>query len=113
MAARRERLRGYRLAGVLLCLSAISPAPVFAATLSDADFATLAARCAPGVPEWVLRGVARTESNFYPWVLHDNSTHASANPAALANAEAQSLKMNCGASRKWRSRGSGFLSTAR
>ncbi|MDR3450599.1 MAG: lytic transglycosylase domain-containing protein [Alphaproteobacteria bacterium] len=89
MAARRERLRGYRLAGVLLCLSAISPAPVFAATLSDADFATLAARCAPGVPEWVLRGVARTESNFYPWVLHDNSTHASANPAALANAEAQ------------------------
>lgn len=89
MAVRRERLRGYRLAGVLLCLSAISPPPVFAASLSDADFATLAARCAPGVPEKVLRGVARTESNFYPWRLHDNSTHASANPASLANAEAQ------------------------
>ena len=89
MAARRERLRGYRLAGVLLCLSMISPAPVFAASLTDADFAALAARCAPGVPEWVLRGVARTESNFYPWMLHDNSTHASANPGSLANAEAQ------------------------
>ncbi|MDD2795757.1 lytic transglycosylase domain-containing protein [Acidocella sp.] len=89
MAARRERLPGYRLAGVLLCLSAISPAPVFAASLSDADFATLAARCAPGLPEGVLRGVARTESNFYPWMLHDNSTHFSASPASLANAEAQ------------------------
>ena len=89
MAARRERLRGYRLAGVLLGLTTISPPPVFAASLSDADFATLAARCAPGVPERVLRGVARTESNFYPWMLHDNSTHASASPASLANAEAQ------------------------
>ncbi len=89
MAARRERLRGYRLAGVLLGLTTISPPPVFAASLSDADFATLAARCAPGVPVWVLRGVARTESDFHPWMLHDNSTHASASPASLANAEAQ------------------------
>ncbi len=82
-------MRGYRLAGVLLGLTTISPAPVFAANPSDADFATLAARCAPGVPERVLRGVARTESNFYPWRLHDNSTHFSASPASLANAEAQ------------------------
>ena len=89
MTTRRAWLRGYRLAGVLLCLSTISPVPVFAASLSDADFATLAARCAQGVPEWVLRGVARTESNFYPWMLHDNSTHVSASPASLANAEAQ------------------------
>jgi type IV secretion system protein VirB1 len=88
MAVRRAKFRKYRLAGVLLCLSAISPAPVFAATLSDADFATLAARCAPGVPVWVLRGVARTESDFHPWMLHDNGTHASANPASLAAAEA-------------------------
>ncbi len=82
-------MRGYRLAGGLLGLSAISPAPVFAATLSDADFAGLAARCAPGVPVWVLRGVARTESDFHPWMLHDNSTHASASPVSLAAAEAQ------------------------
>ncbi|WP_284259133.1 lytic transglycosylase domain-containing protein [Acidocella aquatica] len=72
-----------------MSLIAAGPAPVFAATLSDADFAGLAARCAPGVPERVLRGVARTESNFYPWMLHDNSTHFSASPASLANAEAQ------------------------
>ncbi|OYV41613.1 MAG: hypothetical protein B7Z75_14870 [Acidocella sp. 20-57-95] len=96
MAVRRERLRGYRLAGVLLGLSAISPAPVFAASLSDADFATLAARCAPDMPESVLRGVARTESNFYPWRLHDNSTHFSASPASLANAE-PALGMTIGA----------------
>ncbi len=89
MGVRRERLRGYRLAGVLLGLSTISPPPVFAASLSNADFAGLAARCAPGVPAWVLRGVAYTESNFNPWMLHDNSIHASASPASLANAEAQ------------------------
>ncbi len=82
-------MRGYRLAGVLLCLISIRPAPVSAETLSDTDFAGLAARCAPGVPEWVLRGVARTESNFHPWILHDNSTHVSASPASLATAEAQ------------------------
>ena len=82
-------MHGYRLAGVLLGLSTISPAPVFAASLSDADFVALAARCAPAVPERVLRGVARTESDFYPWRLHDNSTHLSASPASLANAEAQ------------------------
>ena len=89
MASRRERFRGYRLAGVLLGLSTISPPPVFAATISDADFAGLAARCAPGVSAWVLYGVARTESNFDPWVLHDNSIHASASPASLAAAVAQ------------------------
>ncbi|MDE2240531.1 MAG: lytic transglycosylase domain-containing protein [Rhodospirillales bacterium] len=89
MAARRERLRGYCLAGVLLGLSTISPAPVFAAKLSNADFVALAARCAPAVPERVLRGVARTESDFYPWMLHDNSTPVSVSPASLANAEAQ------------------------
>lgn len=89
MATRRANFRRYRLAGVLVCLSAISPAPVFAATLSDADFATLAAHCAPGVPVWVLRGVARTESDFDPLMLHDNSTHASDSPVSLTAAEAQ------------------------
>ncbi|OYW12409.1 MAG: hypothetical protein B7Z59_01415 [Acidiphilium sp. 37-67-22] len=89
MAMRRANFRRYRLTGMLVCLIAAGPAPVFAATLSDADFAGLAARCAPGVPVWVLRGVARTESDFHPWMLHDNSTHASASPASFAAAEAQ------------------------
>ena len=89
MAARRGNFCRYRLAGVLACLIAVRPAPVFAATISDADFARLAARCAPGVPVWVLRGVARTESDFHPWMLHDNSTRASDSPASLAAAEAE------------------------
>ena len=89
MAVRRAKCRSYQLTAVLACLIAAGPAPVFAATLSDADFAGLAARCAPGVPVWVLRGVARTESDFHPWMLHDNTTHASARPASLAAAEAQ------------------------
>jgi type IV secretion system protein VirB1 len=89
MAVRQANFRRYRLTGMLVCLIAAGPAPVFAATLSDADFAGLAARCAPGVPVWVLRGVARTESDFHPWMLRDNSTHVSASPASLANAEAQ------------------------
>lgn len=87
MAGRRAISHKYRLAGVLASLIAAYPAPVSAAIISDADFVTLAARCAPGVPVWVLRGVARTESNFHPWMLHDNSTHASASPASLATAE--------------------------
>lgn len=89
MAGRRAISHKYRLVAGLACLIAARPAPVSAAALSDADFATLAARCAPVVPEWVLRGVARTESNFHPWMLHDNSTHASDSPASLAAAEAE------------------------
>ena len=89
MTARRANFRRYRLAGVLMCLTAVRSVPVFAATLSDADFAGLAVRCTPGVPVRVLRGVAYTESNFDPWMLHDNSIHASASPASLAAAVAQ------------------------
>lgn len=74
---------------MLACLIAVGPAPVLAATISDADFARLAARCAPGVPVSVLRGVARTESDFHPWMLHDNSTHASDSPASLAAAKTE------------------------
>lgn len=89
MAARRGNFCRYRLAGVLACLIAVRPGSVSAATISDTDFAGLAARCAPGVPVWVLRGVARTESDFHPWMLHDNSTHASDSPASLAAAKTE------------------------
>ena len=77
------------VAGALVCLVAAHPSPALAATSSDVDFANLAARCAPAVPEWVLRAVARTESNFYPWMLHDNTVHASDSPASLAAAEVE------------------------
>jgi len=79
----------YLGAGALACLVAAHPSPALAAALSDADFANLAARCTPAVPEWVLRAVARTESNFYPWMLHDNTVHASDSPTSLAAAEVE------------------------
>ena len=79
----------YLVAGALVCLVAAHPSPALAATSSEADFANLAARCAPAVPEWVLRAVARAESNFYPWMLHDNTVHISDSPASLAAAEVE------------------------
>lgn len=75
------------VAGALVCLVASYPLPARAATLSDVDFANLAVRCAPAVPEWVLGAVARTESNFQPWILHDNTAHTSDSPVSLAAAE--------------------------
>lgn len=54
-----------------------------AAPLSTADFATLAARCAPSGPEATLQAVAQTESALDPWALHDNTTNASEAPASL------------------------------
>ena len=86
----------YLVAGALVCLVAAHPSPALAATLSDVDFANLAARCAPAVPEWVLRAVARTESNFHPWMLHDNTVHVSDSPASLAAAEVEASGMDYG-----------------
>ena len=45
-----------------------------ATPLSAAEFATLAARCAPSISEQTLAAVARTESGFNPWALHDDTT---------------------------------------
>jgi type IV secretion system protein VirB1 len=60
-----------------------------ASAISAAAFSALAARCAPAVPEWVLGAVARTESNFYPWRLHDNTARVSSDPPSLQAAEAE------------------------
>ncbi len=65
------------------------PEPEFRASIADADFSKLAAHCAPSVPEWVLRGVARTESDFRLWMLHDNTAHISVDPSSLAVAGAE------------------------
>jgi type IV secretion system protein VirB1 len=97
MAWRRDNMAGcsslpvgcfIALAGLLA--SASLPAHAAAASaLSPATFSALAARCAPSVPEWVLGAVARTESNFDPWRLHDNSAGASDDPSSLEAAEAE------------------------
>ena len=63
-----------------------------AATLSDADFQALAARCAPGVAVGTLEGVAKTESRLDPLTLHNNTTgvskHEVSTQAALEDASA-------------------------
>ena len=68
------------------------PDPAWATTLSPAEFSALAARCAPSVPAQTLEAVARTESAFDSWALHDNTTGLSESPnsvqAALADASA-------------------------
>jgi type IV secretion system protein VirB1 len=46
--------------------------------LSPAQFDSLARRCAPDVPPDIMRGIARTESAFYPYVLSINYPETSA-----------------------------------
>lgn len=60
-----------------------------ASAVSAAAFSVLAARCAPTVPEWVLGAVARTESNFHPWRLHDNTARVSDDPPSLEAADTE------------------------
>lgn len=66
--------------------------PAWATPLSAAEFAATASRCAPSVSAQTLAAVARTESGFDPWALHDNTTGLSESPgnapAALADASA-------------------------
>jgi type IV secretion system protein VirB1 len=68
------------------------PGAALATPLSPTEFAALATRCALSVPSQTLAAVARTESAFNPWALHDNTTGLSENPgngqAALADASA-------------------------
>ncbi|HUW79516.1 MAG TPA: lytic transglycosylase domain-containing protein [Acidocella sp.] len=68
------------------------PGTVRATPLSPTDFTALAARCAPAVFSQTLGAVARTESAFDPWALHDNTTGVSERPGhgqtALADASA-------------------------
>jgi type IV secretion system protein VirB1 len=91
---RRSRLfeaRGLILAAGTAWLAFV-PGAALATSVSPTDFAALAARCAPAVSAQTLAAVARTESAFDPWALHDNTTRLSENPgngrAALADASA-------------------------
>jgi len=97
MAGQRDSLTGGASLAVvsfvgLTGLMAFAGPPAQAASasaISAAAFPVLAARCAPAVPEWVLGAVARTESNFYPWRLHDNTARVSSDPPSLQAAEAE------------------------
>ncbi|GAN80606.1 transglycosylase SLT domain-containing protein [Acidocella aminolytica] len=97
MSEQRDRLtRGPSLAVVsfvgLTSLMAFAGPPAqatSASAVSAARFSILAGRCAPAVPEWVLGAVARTESNFHPWRLHDNTARVSSDPPSLEAAETE------------------------
>ncbi len=82
--------RAFLLAAGIAAATSGVPAAAEAAPLSTAEFAALAARCAPSVPAATLQAVARTESALDPWALHDNTTGATEEPAtpraALADA---------------------------
>lgn len=64
----------------------------FAARLSSTDFATLASRCAPAVSPTILQAVARTESGFYPWALHDDTTGQREIAVSRVKAQADSTR---------------------
>lgn len=97
MSGQRDSLTGRAFLAVvsfvgLTGLMVFAGPPAQAASASAipaATFSALAFRCAPNVPEWVLGAVARTESNFYPWQLHDNTARVSSDPPSLQAAEAE------------------------
>jgi type IV secretion system protein VirB1 len=59
---------------VVIVLLSMIPAATLAAPLSQAEFTTLTARCAPSTPTDIFRAVAQTESGLDPDALHDNTT---------------------------------------
>jgi type IV secretion system protein VirB1 len=63
---------------VLLC---VIPAATLAAPLSQAEFTTLASRCAPSVSTDTVKAVAQTESGLYPFALRDNTTGVTEKPS--------------------------------
>jgi type IV secretion system protein VirB1 len=76
----------------MICLLVFVSPPAQAdseSALSATTFSALAARCAPSVPEWMLSAVARTESNFHPWILHDNTARVSDDPPSLTAAKTE------------------------
>jgi type IV secretion system protein VirB1 len=79
--------------GILTCLSLLlglaTPAQERAAgsRLSEAEFVSLATRCAPGAPADTLLAIARTESDLYTNAISINHPRASARRVAYRDGE--------------------------
>lgn len=79
--------------GILVCfcalLALLTPAQERsqAPRLSEAQFISLAARCAPGVPADTLLAIARTESGLDPNAISINRPRASARRAGYGDGE--------------------------
>lgn len=56
--------------------------------LTPTAFAVLLATCAPGAPANYIAGIAKTESAFHPFALHDNTTGKSFTPGTHKEAVA-------------------------
>jgi type IV secretion system protein VirB1 len=65
------------------------PAQVLSAPISVANFDMLAQSCAPSIASTTLGAVAKVESGFDPWALHDNTTGQSQDASSLEQAEMQ------------------------
>ena len=72
---------------LLLAVSANAQVHRSSTPLSQAEFASLAARCGPGAPTDTLLAIARTESNLYPNAISINLPRASAKRAGYADGE--------------------------
>src|SRR5215470_7894744 len=55
--------------------------------LSEAEFVSLAGRCAPSAPADTLLAIARTESNLYPNAISINRPKAAARRAGYSDGE--------------------------
>lgn len=71
--------------GLLFVIGGL-PGHARATPLATQDFIAMAAHCAAGVSVETLQAVARTESGFEPWVLHDNTTGLTELPTTLQEA---------------------------
>ncbi len=63
------------------------PSHAFAASVAPDSFRMLVQSCAPSVDVATLGAVAKVESDFEAWALHDNTTGQSEDAASLTQAE--------------------------
>ena len=81
------RLAFFGFCGLILGLDSHAQPPPASARLSDAEFVSLAGRCAPGAPPDTLLAIARTESDLYPNAISINHPKAAARRAGYGDGE--------------------------
>ena len=72
---------------LILCLPSHAQHQRTSAWLSEAEFVSIASRCAPGAPPDTLLAIARTESGLYPNAISINRPRSSAKYAGYRDAE--------------------------
>lgn len=72
---------------LILCLPSHAQHQRTSAWLSEAEFVSIAGRCAPGAPADTLLAIARTESGLYPNAISINRPRSSAKYAGYRDAE--------------------------